>query len=238
MKKQEQKKKWKKPELTILVRSNPDVAVLLLETEFVISLFTREPSMIYDSLGNTEFWVNGVKMIKLRALVIGILFCLVTGTGVHAGNSIEAAGEVLTLLLPATAAGLTVGFKDGQGALQLVESVALTAAVTYGLKYTITESAPNGDSHSFPSAHTSLSFASAEFLLKRYGWQYGIPAYVAATFVAVSRVEAKDHYTHDVLAGAAIGIASSYLFTRPYKGWNVQPEAGEKHYGIRLSRTW
>ncbi len=177
-------------------------------------------------------------MIKLRTFIIGSLLCLLTGTGVHAGNSIEAAGEVLTLLLPATAAGLTVALKDGKGALQLGESVALTAAVTYGLKYTITESAPNGDSHSFPSAHTSLAFSSAEFLRKRYGWEYGIPAYVAAAFVAVSRVEAKDHYTHDVLAGAAIGIASSYLFTQPYNGWNVKPEAGQKYYGIRLSRTW
>jgi len=177
-------------------------------------------------------------MFKLRTLVIGILICLATGTGVHAGNSIEAAGEVLTLLLPATAAGLAVGLKDGQGLLQLGESVALTAAVTYGLKYTITESAPNGDAHSFPSAHTSLSFTSAEFLRKRYGWEYGLPAYVAAAFVAVSRVEAKDHYTHDVLAGAAIGIASSYLFARPYKGWNVLPVVDQKYQGIRLSRTW
>jgi len=177
-------------------------------------------------------------MIGLKTLVIGIVFCLVTGTGVHAGNSIEAFGEALTLLLPATAAGLTIGFKDGQGALQLGESVALTAAVTYGLKYTIKESAPNGDSHSFPSAHTSLAFSSAEFLRTRYGWEYGIPAYIAATFVAVSRVEAKDHYTHDVLAGAAIGIASSYLFTKPYKGWNIQAVGDQKYQGIRLSRTW
>ena len=177
-------------------------------------------------------------ILRVKALFGGALLCLVTGLSVQAGNSIEAAGEVLTLLLPATAAGLAVGFKDGRGALQLGESVAFTAAVTYGLKYTISESAPNGDTRSFPSAHASLSFASAEFLRTRYGWEYGVPAYVAATFVAVSRVEAKDHYIHDVLAGAAIGIASSYLFTKPYKGWNVQPEAGEKYYGIRLSRTW
>ena len=177
-------------------------------------------------------------VLGIETLLCGLFLCLVTGMSAQAGNSIEAAGEVLTLLLPATAAGLTVGFKDGQGALQLGESVALTAAVTYGLKYTINESAPNGDSRSFPSAHTSLAFSSAEFLRIRYGWEYGIPAYIAATFVAMSRVEAKDHYTQDVLAGAAIGIASSYLFTKPYKGWHVQAEAGEKHYGIRLSRTW
>jgi membrane-associated phospholipid phosphatase len=177
-------------------------------------------------------------MIGLRNLLWGTLICLVAVTSVHGGNSIEAAGEVLTLLLPATALGTTAVLKDGKGALQLTESVALTAGVTYGLKYTIQESAPNGDSHSFPSAHTSLAFSSAEFMRKRYGWAYGISAYAAATFVGVSRVEAKDHYIHDVVVGAAIGMASSYLFTKPYKGWDVQPEVGQKHYGIRLSRTW
>jgi membrane-associated phospholipid phosphatase len=177
-------------------------------------------------------------MMRTKNLLWGVLICLVVGTNVHGGNSIEAAGEVLTLLLPATAAGFTVGTKDGKGALQLAESVALTAGVTYGLKYTIQESAPNGDSHSFPSAHTSLAFSSAEFIRKRYGWKCGIPAYVAATFVAVSRVEAKDHYVHDVLMGAAIGIASSYLFTQPNRDWNVQPDVSQKYYGIRLSRAW
>lgn len=63
---------------------------------------------------------------------------------------------------------------------------------------------------------------------KRYGWKYGIPAYVAATFVAVSRVESKEHYVQDVLAGA----------TRLYKGWHIQAQVDQKHYGIRLGRTW
>jgi len=117
-----------------------------------------------------------------------MLLCLTTGMGVQAGNSIEAAGEILTFLLPATAAGLTVGLKDGQGALQLGASAAVTLGVTYGLKYTVNETDPNGDDLSFPSTHTSVSFASAEYMRKRYGWEFGIPAYVAATFVAVSRV--------------------------------------------------
>ena len=61
---------------------------------------------------------------------------------------------------------------------------------------------------------------------------------VAAAFVAYSRVEAGDHHPHDVIAGAGIGILSSYIFTRPYKGWHVQAEAGEKYYGLRLTRAW
>jgi len=105
------------------------------------------------------------------------------------------------VILPATAAGLTAGFKDSKGTLQFGESAALTLVATYGLNYAIEEERPNGGSHSFPSAHTSISFASAEFMRKRYGWNYGIPAYAAALFVAYSRVEARQHHTHDVIAG-------------------------------------
>src|SRR5689334_17669590 len=84
-------------------------------------------------------------------------------------------------------------------------------------------------------ANASISFASAEFLRKRYGWEYGIPAYALASFVAYSRVESNAHFPHDVIAGAAIGIGSSFLFTHPYKKWVVQADIGRGYYGIRLS---
>jgi hypothetical protein len=41
-----------------------------------------------------------------------------------------------------------------------------------------------------------------------------------------------------VIAGAAIGILSSYIFTRPYLGWHVQAEANFDYYGLRLTRSW
>jgi membrane-associated phospholipid phosphatase len=145
----------------------------------------------------------------------------------------------LQIALPATAAALTLGFKDGDGAWQLGESLAVTLAVTYGLKYTVREKRPDDDRRdSFPSGHTSISFSAAEFLRKRYGWEYGVPAYLLASFVGYSRVESKQHYTHDVLAGAAIGIASSYLFTRTYEGWKVGGEVDRNFRGITLSRSW
>ena len=73
---------------------------------------------------------------------------------------------------------------------------------------------------------------------KRYGWEYGIPAYAAASFVAYSRVEAREHYPRDVIAGASIGIVSSYIFTRHYKGWRIEPDIDRKYCGIRLSHPW
>jgi len=181
-----------------------------------------------------------MKHCHLRSIVLlfGMLFCLSTEVDVQAGDSVESAGDLLRFILPAYAAGLTLVFKDGQGTLQLGESAALALGVTFGLQYTIDEKRPNGEPHSFPSGHTSISFASAEFVRNRYGWKYGLPAYVFATFVAYSRVEANQHYTHDVMAGAAIGIISSYLFTRPYEGWHIQAEGDHNYYGIRLTRTW
>jgi len=176
---------------------------------------------------------------QARALFVPAVFFLCLAAGVAwAGDSIAEAGDVLQFVLPATAAGLTLGYRDGQGALQFGESAALTLGVTYGLKYTVNERRPNGDRQSFPSGHTSISFSSAEFMRKRYGWEYGVPAYAAASFVAYSRVEAREHHPHDVVAGAAIGIVSSYIFTKPYKGWHVQADADGKYFGIRLSRAW
>jgi membrane-associated phospholipid phosphatase len=184
---------------------------------------------------------KGAEMLRLSNLLSPLfifLICLGITTPVKGEINVGTIGEAVTLLLPATAVGFTIGLQDGKGALQLGESVALTAVGTYGLKGIINETAPNGDGQSFPSGHTALAFSSAEFLRKRYGWQYGLPAYAAATFVGVSRVESKNHYIHDVLGGAAIGIASSYLFTDTYKGWKVQPQAASNYFGIRLSRFW
>ena len=173
-------------------------------------------------------------IILLFVLLLGIT----AGNDVKAYDGIELAGDVLVFALPIAATGLTIGFKDGQGALELGESAALAMGVTYTLKFTIDKTRPNGENHSFPSGHAAMSFTSAEFLRKRYGWEYGLPAYALATFVAYSRVEAGQHYTIDVIGGAAIGMVSSYLVTRPYKGWNIQPEAGSSYFGIRLNKSW
>jgi membrane-associated phospholipid phosphatase len=177
-------------------------------------------------------------ILRTIILLFVIVYFITAGVDVRADDSIETAGNVLTIALPSAAIGLTLGLRDGQGALELGKSAALTLGLSYGLKYIIDETRPNGDNYSFPSNHTSISFASAEFIRKRYGWEYGIPAYFAATFVAYSRVESKQHYTHDVIAGAVIGIGSSYLFTQPYKGWQIGLDIDHEYYGIILSRRW
>jgi len=85
------------------------------------------------------------------------------------------------------------------------------------------------------TGHSSTTFAAAEFLRKRYGWGYGIPAYALATFTAYSRVESKNHFIPDVAAGAALGIISSYIFTKPFHGVTVTPVTDGRGIGFVAS---
>lgn len=155
-----------------------------------------------------------------------------------AADGIQTAGDVLQIVLPATAGALTLGYRDWQGTWQFGESLAVTMGVTYALKYSVNESRPNGGSQSFPSAHTSISFSAAEFMRKRYGWEYGVPAYAAAAFVGYSRIESREHHPHDVVVGGVIGILSSFIFTKPYKGWNVSLEGDTKGFSVQLDRQF
>jgi membrane-associated phospholipid phosphatase len=151
-------------------------------------------------------------------------------------DQIKTAGDDLEIGMPAVAAGMILFHKDSDGALEFGESGLLALALTQGLKVTINEKRPNGGNYSFPSGHASDAFWSAEFVRTRYGWEVGIPAYALASFVGYSRVEAKAHYVHDVLAGAVIGAGSSWIFTKPYKGWQVEAKFGNGYVGLSLSR--
>tara|TARA_R110000868_G_scaffold153120_1_gene378444 strand:- start:1298 stop:1861 length:564 start_codon:yes stop_codon:yes gene_type:complete len=111
--------------------------------------------------------------------------------------------------------------KDKKGFWQFAKSFGTTLGLTYALKYTIKKPRPDGaaDGNAFPSGHTAAAFSGASFLQRRYGWEYGIPAYAVAGFVAYSRLEGLNdrHDGWDVLAGIVVGVGSTYLFTTPYQ---------------------
>ncbi len=173
--------------------------------------------------------------MKQRFTVILLLAAAPWAT-FSAADAQRRAGDVLQVVLPATAGAVTLGHRDGKGARQLVESLALTLGVTYALKYGIDAKRPNGGGQSFPSGHTSVSFSAAEFMRTRYGWRYGLPSYAAASFVAYSRVASRYHHTRDVIAGAGIGVLSSAIFTRPYQGWQMRIEGDARHLVVGMTR--
>ncbi len=128
--------------------------------------------------------------------------------------------------------------RTGRACLQLAEAYGSTMALVNILKPTVNRTRPNGGHYSFPTGHSASAFAGGAFLQMRYGWAYGAPAYALATYVAWSRVHAKQHYTTDVLAGGAIGIAANLVFTRRYGKVPIQPMLGPQAIGLTLEAHW
>ena len=95
----------------------------------------------------------------------------------------------------------------------LVRSQILNAGMTQGIKLAVGRTRPDGSRYSFPSGHTSSSFATATVLQRHFGWRAGIPAYGLAAFVGGSRLQQNRHYLSDVIFGAAIGIVAGRATT-------------------------
>ncbi|NOZ42116.1 MAG: phosphatase PAP2 family protein [Alphaproteobacteria bacterium] len=157
-----------------------------------------------------------------------------------AQSTTEKVGGVLSVLIPAVGLGTTYFYEKGnEGTIQFFEAMITSQIITRGLKLTINKTRPNGACcDSFPSGHASAAFAGAAFIQRRYGWKYGIPAYLGAAFVGYSRVQSDEHYTIDVVAAAAIGILSSYYFTTSYKGFQITPLASNGIYGVNITKRW
>lgn len=145
-----------------------------------------------------------------------VILCILTlqASGAFADRDRQA--DVLMIALPATAYLLAWNQQDGQGAWALTRSLGLTAAGTLALNSVIDKNAPDGSgSDAFPSGHTAIAFSSAAFIQRRYGWRPGMPTYLVAACVGWLRVDSDDHDAADVIGGAALGMISSYLLTRP-----------------------
>lgn len=70
---------------------------------------------------------------------------------------------------------------------------------------------PKPGEFSFPSGHTSSSFACAWMFFQKLPKRYGVPALVLATLIGLSRLYVGVHYPTDVLAGAVSGILIACL---------------------------
>ncbi|QHI35892.1 hypothetical protein IMCC3317_12400 [Kordia antarctica] len=139
---------------------------------------------------------------------------------------LEDTGDVLQIALPLTAVITTIIKKDWQGTKQFALSYGTGFIITHSLKRIVRKERPEGRNlfDAFPSGHTTSAFSGATFIQRRYGWKYGKWAYVLAAIVGVSRMEGPDgwHDIWDVLAGATVGIGSTYIFTKPYQKNQMQ----------------
>jgi len=165
---------------------------------------------------------NAYLCFMIHRLII-LIFCVTMSANSYAqygryhGDGID---DMLQYVPIAASYGLKIAGVEGQSSWKrrLVNSAAafvINAGVCYTLKHSIHSMRPDGtDNKSFPSGHTAIAFCGATTLHKEYGkispW-ISVMGYAVATVTAVDRVRRNRHHWGDVLAGAAIGVASAEI---------------------------
>ena len=156
----------------------------------------------------------------LFVTVLGILSLISTNSAVAVGgpfSSWNKAGDMMLVMTPAYAVGLSVMANDYKGVLQLGESVLAGQIASEGIKSLKLEKRPNKkDKKSFPSGHAVGAFSSAMYVHKRYGLRYAVTPYVMSVITGYSRVKTRAHYWHDVAAGAAVSALFTWILVDEY----------------------
>lgn len=172
-----------------------------------------------------------------RCVVTAVMLMLASVQSQASDDALKYTTDVLCLAPDATALAVAIAKHDTQGLKQLGLSTATCLVVNYGLELCIKKDRPDGTGHhAFPSTHTAVAFNGSTHLMKRYGWKWGVPAYVVSSFVAWGRVHTNRHDWWDVLGGAAIGAGSAFIFTRPFVkdvDVTISPTTfGDRAYGL------
>lgn len=106
----------------------------------------------------------------------------------------------------------------------MLNSLALCSLLVYGTKLIIQRERPDVifdlplmDEFSFPSGHTAIAFAIASTMSYFTKRRTDIVLFILAVLVGMSRIYLQAHYLTDVIAGALIGIFSSWIIRKYQK---------------------
>lgn len=122
-----------------------------------------------------------------------------------------------------------VGKNGGNARLEsagsdLIRAQILNGVLTVPVKYIVNRDRPDAGHHSFPSGHTSATFATAAVISRDYGIAASLPFYALGGLVSWSRVRTNHHWLSDDVFGAAIGITAGLAVTKGHTSkWSVVP---------------
>lgn len=176
------------------------------------------------------------------ALAVLLAFQALPATAGGDYTTDELAADVITGTMPLAAFAIAHYKDDGAGEGQFFRSNAASLLLTTTLRVAFNETSwgerPNGNQYAFPSGHVAFVTAQAAFLQERFGWQYGLPAYALVGYVAWVRVDTDHHRWRDVVAGAALSMATAKLFVTPHDAVHVAPMIGPDWLGLRIERSF
>jgi membrane-associated phospholipid phosphatase len=98
-----------------------------------------------------------------------------------------------------------LGMDEIEGAI-LSQAISEAAKVTFRRDRPVQLDGKQASGYSLPSGHATLTFTAATILQQHLGYKAGVPTYLIASYVAMSRLHDNNHYASDVIAGAATGI--------------------------------
>jgi membrane-associated phospholipid phosphatase len=178
------------------------------------------------------------RRLVVAALLLTNLLCL-TGTA-RGANAIS--GHVVMSAIPVTALAIAYFKDDTEGEKQwlrnLLANQLLTSVARLGFNETSLGERPNGNGYGFPSGHVAFAGSGASFLEERYGWRYGVPAWLLTGYVAWVRVDNRDHHWRDVVASSALAFGVAKLFVTPENATHLAPVIGPDFLGLRWQRSW
>lgn len=154
----------------------------------------------------------------------------------------ELAADIVTAALPLGAYAIAHYRDDGAGEGQFLRanaaSLVLNTVLRVGFNQTRWGERPNGNQYAFPSGHVGFVVTQAAFLQQRFGWQYGVPAYLLSGYVAWVRVDTDHHHWRDIIAAVAVAEFTARLFVTPHDAVHVAPIIGPDWLGLRLERSF
>jgi len=154
----------------------------------------------------------------------------------------ELSADIITAVVPLTAYAIAHYKDDGDGEGQFLRSNAASLVLNTTLRLAFNETdwgtRPNGSPYGFPSGHVAFMTSSAAFLQDRFGWEYGVPAYLLTGYVAWVRVDTDHHRWRDVAAAAGLSIGVSRLFVTPQNATHIAPIIGPDWLGMRIERSF
>ena len=214
--------------------ASPVVAFLRAVADDARRLPSRETALILGSAGAVSLGVHRYdRVVTSRAAASSGLDSALEPGEILGGGALQAGGALATLV-----AGRLMRH-DSLTALggDLVRAHVLNAALTQGLKVSFRRARPDGGAYSFPSGHTSSSFAVATVLGRRLGWRVGVPAHAVAAYVAASRLQENRHFLSDVVFGAAVGVVAGRAVSigRPSHRLTLAPVVAPGTVGLAVS---
>lgn len=183
------------------------------------------------------------KRTSFPVLAAPLLAILASNSAAASTNqSLGDVGTGVAVALPVVAAGISYWKDDWQGIGQLALDTGATVGSALLIKQFVKEERPDySDNRSFPSDTAALAFAPASYMWARYGWEYGVPAYAAATFVGYTRVATDEHHWWDVAASAGIAWGWTFLFVdRWHYAYNLNSDIQVTPHSalVSLSYKW